>query len=96
MKKIIVLLVALALILPLAPARADNEGAYILGGVIGGLVLGEILENDRPYRPYGYPVYVEEPVYEKQCYTRWVKRWSEHRQAWIRKKKTHCDWVRVY
>lgn len=97
LKKLMIAVAFVATLMALTPtAQAGNEGAYILGGVIGGLILGEALDDNRRPHRHGYPVYVEEPVYERQCYTRWVKRWSEYRQAWVRKQKTHCEWVRVY
>lgn len=87
------------------PARANNDDtAYFLGGVVGGLLLGEVIQNNSPRYyypppPYGYPVYdgpvYGGPIYQKQCYTRWVKRWSESRQIWVRKRRTVCNWVRV-
>lgn len=116
MKKVIIIVSVITMILSFlpAPAIADNDdSAYLLGGIAGGLLLGQIIENNRP-RYYGYPVYdgpvysappryrgpvyvdpAYETVYEKRCYTRWVKRWSEYRQAWIRKKKTICEWYRA-
>lgn len=97
LKNLMIALALVATLMTVAPAaHADNEGAYVLGGVIGGLLLGEVLDNHRHVPRHGYPVYVEEPVYEKQCYTRWVKRWSEYRQAWVRKQRTYCEWVRIY
>lgn len=77
-------------------ATANDDAAWFLGGVVGGLVLGEITEGPR-YRPRNYDYYVyDEPVYEKRCVRRWVKRWDEYRQTWVKVKRTRCDWVRVY
>ena len=97
LKKLMIALGLVAALMVTVPAaHAGNEGAYVLGGVIGGLLLGEALDNNRNAPRHGYPVYIEEPVYEKRCYTRWVKRWSEYRQTWVRKPRTQCEWVRVY
>lgn len=77
-------------------ADANDNGWYALGGVVGGLVLGEILQdNRRPVYP-AYPAYVEEPVYERQCYARWVRVWDDYRNRWIKVRKTRCEVVRVY
>lgn len=100
MKKIITAMVAMAFVCStVLPASANNDTAWFLGGMVGGLVLGEVLDGPRPYPP-AYPsgrYYVyDEPVYEKQCYSRWVKRWSEYKQTWVKVRKTRCEWVRVY
>lgn len=93
LKRFLMVLGVVSLLLPMPTvAEANDNGAYLLGGIVGGLLLGEALDNHRRYRE---PVYIEEPVYEKQCYTQWVRRWSEYRHAWVSKPQTYCDWVRV-
>lgn len=62
----------------------------ILGGVVGGLVLGEILEGPR-YPAYPEPVY---PAYEVPPLTCWYKHiqvWDEEIQQYILIKKRVCS-----
>ena len=106
LKKIILVFGVVALITYASvPARANDDAAYFLGGVVGGLLLGEVIQNNSPRYyyppppPYGYPFYdgpvYGGPIYQEQCYTRWIKRWSESKQIWVRKRRTVCNWVRV-
>jgi len=111
MRKIAMSLVAASILASVtmvgnAEANNNNNGWYALGGVVGGLVLGNVLQNNRPYPAYpaypayptypAYPAYVEQPAYEKQCYARWVRVWDEYRNTWIKVRRTKCEWVPAY
>lgn len=80
------------------PAYAGNDdAAYFLGGMLGGMILNEAL-NPRP-RYYAPPVRVyeeEAPVYERVCTRRWVKVWDRYRHEYVKVRRKSCELVRVY
>ena len=74
LKKIMVLVVA-SISLYSVPANAGNEGA-IIGGVIGGLFLGELLNNHHSHR---HNDYYEEHYYSPpppRCKVVWERVWD--------------------
>lgn len=97
MRKIAIALAAVLVVsMMVERAEANDNGWYAFGGLVGGLILGEALENNRRPAYPAYPVYVDEPVYERQCYARWVRVWDNYRDRWIKVRKTRCEVVRVY
>lgn len=101
MKKFLIAVLAIAMIAGSVPASAGNNSDEIaigiLGGVLGGLVLGEILDGPGPG---AYPVYVEPPpvVYEEevvvpepmQCHFARRKVWSDRYNQYVVVKKRVC------
>ena len=96
---------AVALMVAAMPAKADNSEEVIIGvmgGGIGGLVLGEVLERPR-YNPapiYRAPVEVdvyeyEEPVMVRRCRTKYV-RYYDYMGNLVRKPVRKCVWVERY
>lgn len=88
MKKFIITVIAMMAFVSTANADNSEEVAIgILGGVIGGMILGEVLEGPR----YPQPVY---PAYEVPPLTCWYKHiqvWDEEIQQYILIKKRVCS-----
>ena len=57
-------------------AQAGKAGRYIVGGLIGGLIVGSIIANSR--RSYGGPVY----GYTRTCYRGARRCWWRKRTCW--------------
>lgn len=97
MKKIIAMICAVAMSSAalIAPANAGNNDdvAYFLGGMLGGLVLGEIT-RDRPR--YVERVYIEEPEYVQVCRTKIVRVYDPNYGTHVKRKKRFCSWVPNY
>jgi hypothetical protein len=101
MNKVITTLFAVALLIGIStPSYADNSEEVaigILGGVIGGLVLGEVLERPREYhnpvRVYEYDDY--EPYMVQRCRTKFV-RYYDSMGNLTRRAVKKCYWVERY
>lgn len=99
MKKI--LIVTFALLLSATPALADNDdAAYLLGGIAGGLFLGEVLQNNRnPVYQNNYyenapPQYYEEgpPPPVQRCVVKY-KSYYDYMGNWVRRPVRKCYWA---
>jgi hypothetical protein len=92
MKKFI--LASLALLMALlvtVPAQA-NDGAAIVGGVIGGLILGDILRNGHGHRhSNGIHYRYEDDYYYQACWIEYVRVWDHYRHRYVTKKVRYCD-----
>ena len=100
MYKFFVGLFALAFLLTTTlPSYADNSEEVAignLGGVIGGLVLGEVLEKPRHYHePVRVYEYEEEPVMVRRCVTKF-KRYYDSMGNLTRRAYKKCYWVEQY
>lgn len=97
MKKIIASVCALAIAASavITPAYADNseEIAIGIGAFLGGLIIGEAV---RPRHRYVERVYVEEPVYVRECYTRIVRVYDPNYGVYVKRKKKFCELVPTY
>lgn len=97
MKKIIASVCALAIAasVVITPAYADNseEIAIGVGAFLGGLIIGEAVRSKPRYVER---VYVEEPVYVRECRTRIVKRYDPYYDRVVRVKRKVCEWVPAY
>ena len=96
-KFLITAALTLALVATTSQAKADNSEEVIIGvmgGVIGGLVLGEILERPRyaePVRVYEY----DEPDLVRSCRTKYV-RYYDSMGNLVRRPVKKCVWVEHY
>lgn len=63
----------------------DNEGLYIAGGILGGLLLGRALAQPEP-------VYVVPQRPREVCGTRWTREWNAVYGEWERVPHTVCYW----
>jgi hypothetical protein len=99
MKKFLIAAVALVALTTATPSYAGNTEEVIIGvmgGVIGGLVLGEVLEAPRYYAPPPPPpVYYEEPAMVRQCVTKY-KRYYDSMGNLVRRPVKKCFWVERY
>lgn len=83
------------------PSYASNDdAAYFLGGMLGGMILNDALRGPRYYAPpppprYYAPAY-DEPVYERVCTRRWVRVWDKNRHEYVKVRRKTCELVRVY
>jgi hypothetical protein len=99
MKKIFITGLAIVMFVTMAvvPAQADNSEEVaigILGGVVGGLILGEVFERPRyrePVRVYEY----EEPVMVRECVTKY-RRYYDSMGNYVRRPVKKCYWVERY
>jgi len=79
------------------PAHAGNSEEVaigILGGVVGGLILGDVLERPRhshPVRVYEY----EEPYMVRECVTKY-RRYYDSMGNLVRRPVKKCYWVERY
>lgn len=94
MKKLIVSLF-LATALMSAPAHAGNKTVYVISGVLGGLLLGEIIHNNAHAAPAPRPVYVVRPrrVYPayQECWEEPRSHWSSYRNGYVTRYVTVCQ-----
>lgn len=98
MKKIFGMGIALA-VLAATPAHADNSEEVIIGvmgGVIGGMILGGAIANER-HAPRAYYEEVPPPrrVYrreyiEENCVTVVTKRWDAVRHRTVKYRRVEC------
>lgn len=99
MKKILISATALVMLAVSAtPSLADNSEEVIigiLGGALGGLVLGEILEAPRNRAPARVYEYYEEPVMVRQCVTKY-RRYYDSMGNLVRRPVKRCYWVERY
>lgn len=94
MKKFLIAAVALTALF-VTPSYADNSEEAIIGvmgGVIGGLVLGEVLERPRYREP---AVVYEEPVLVRECRTKYIKYYDSMGNL-VRRPVKKCFWVERY
>jgi hypothetical protein len=98
MKKFLIAAVALAVLaVSVTPSYADNSEEVaigILGGVVGGLILGEVFERPRyrePVRIYEY----EEPYMVRECVTKY-RRYYDSIGNYVRRPVKKCYWVERY
>ncbi len=98
MKKFLIAAVALAVLaVSVTPSYADNSEEVaigILGGVVGGLILGEVFERPRyrePVRVYEY----EEPYMVRECVTKY-RRYYDSMGNYVRRPVKKCYWVERY
>lgn len=94
MKKLIAAVVALAVLATasITPASAFDarDGALVFGGVIGGLVLGEMIDRRSP-PPSDYYVYDDNPT--QYCTIKRVRVWSDYYDDYVIKRKRVCYWL---
>lgn len=99
MYKFFVGLFALAFLLTAAlPSYADNSEEVaigILGGVIGGLVLGEVFDRPNYHEPVRVYEYEEKPVMLRRCVTKF-KRYYDSMGNLTRRAYKKCYWVEQY
>ncbi len=99
LNKIVAITVSLLIVSALfvSSAKADNSEEVaigILGGVVGGLILGEVLEKPRhshPIRVYEY----EEPYMVRECVTKY-RRYYDSMGNLVRRPVKKCYWVERY
>ena len=90
MKKLLIAASIMALLV--TPAQAGKKTNYLLGGILGGVVLGGILydHNRRTYveeqRVYVRPAHQE-------CRTQWYQEWNPHYRMYENVPRTVCYWV---
>lgn len=94
MKKLLIAsLAALMVASATVPAQAGNEGLAIIGGVIGGLVIGEAL-RDRHHHNYPrhrHGSYYYEQSYYDNCWIEYRRVWDPYRHRFITQKVRYCD-----
>lgn len=94
MKKLLIAsLAALMVASATVPAQAGDEGLAIIGGVIGGLIIGEALRDHRhhprPHRQryYDYGYY----SYERTCWTEYRRDWDPYARRYVTRGVRYCD-----
>lgn len=97
MKKLLVSL-AIATAIMSAPAHAGNKTAYIIGGVIGGLFLADVLSHSHPAHAAPAPVYVapRQPQFVQRCWDEPRSKWSPYHGGYVTYYVTRCEWVQNY
>lgn len=97
MKKLLtVLSIAAIMATTAAPAEAGKKTNYILGGVLGGLVLGGILHNNAQAAPAPQPVYVQpQPIYEQRCWNEARSQWNSYRGGYVTYYVKRCETYRI-
>lgn len=99
MKKILIPAIALVTLITLTtPSTADNSEEVIigvLGGALGGLIIGELIERPRYREPARVYEYYEEPVMVRQCVTKY-RRYYDSMGNLVRRPVKKCYWVERY
>ena len=97
MKKLLTILsIAAIMSTSAAPAEAGRKGAYILGGVLGGIVLGGILHNNAQAAPAPQPVYRRpQPIYEQRCWNEPRSQWNSYQNGYVTYYVQRCETYRV-
>lgn len=90
MKKFIVASLAAAIAFTPVSAMAGEKGAYLLGGIVGGLILSDIFNNHHRHNNYQQPVYAAPPpaVYDCDVYT--VRRWDPYTHSYYYTQERNC------
>lgn len=99
MKKIlttfaVVLMAATMLAAPAEAGRKAKNTAYILGGVLGGLFLADILTNESRAAPP--PAYTPAPPparYVQRCWDEPRSKWSSYHGGYVTFYVQRCEWV---
>lgn len=94
MKKLFIALVmSAAVIATSVPAKAGNDAAIAIGGVIGGLILGDVLSNNHRHRHHHSNVYVyeETPQYVRVCRRQWIG-YYDYYGRYIQQPRKICEW----
>jgi len=92
MKKLLIASLAALMVASatVVPAQAGDQGLAIIGGVIGGLVIGEALRDHHHYpRPRG-PYYYEQSYYDN-CWIEYRRVWDPYLHRFITQKVRYCD-----
>ena len=98
MKKLLtVLSVAAIMAASAVPAEAGKKTNYILGGILGGIVLGGILHNNAQAAPAPQqPVYVRpQPIYEQRCWSEPRSQWNSYRGGYVTYYVQRCETYRI-
>jgi hypothetical protein len=94
MKKfIIAACVSAFLLVSATPTLADNSEEVIigvLGGALGGLLVGSIINDNRRPVDYDAPRYYEEPVPVVHCKKVWVRYYDEYYGRWVKVLEKRC------
>jgi len=92
MKKIIGAALFVGLLLSSVPAKADNTGAAIVGGIIGGLFLSQALQPQPYYppQPYYYEPYPRGPNQVRYCDTQYRQEYNPAYNGWYPVPYTVC------
>ena len=81
-----------AVITTAVPAKAGNDAAYAIGGLIGGLILGDVLSNNNRHRHYdNVYVYETTPQYVRVCRRQWVG-YYDYYGRYIQQPRKICEW----
>lgn len=96
MKKLIIALVmSAAVVASSVPARAGDEAAYAIGGILGGLILGDVLSNNHHHHRHRYYddayVYESTPQYVRVCRTHWTG-YYDYYGRYIQQPRRICEW----
>ena len=89
MKKI---LIAISLLVMASiPANAGSNPWPVIGGIAGGLLLGEVLTDHHHHRHQRY--YEDEYDYEysPMCWTEEIRDWDPYRRQYYIRRIRHCD-----
>lgn len=94
MKKTLLTLVACAgIALTPIQAQAGDDAAYLLGGILGGLVLGNAMNRHEHYSPPPAAYVIEEsPEYVRICRNQWVNYYDPYGN-YVRGQRRVCEWV---
>jgi hypothetical protein len=96
-KKLIIALGLASTILSAAPANAGNNPWPVIGGVVGGLLLGEVLSDHHRHGQTYYeqqPVYVQPRAAYRQCETYYRSEFDPYYGGYRQVPYTECWWTR--
>lgn len=90
MKKILLLAISLSFLA--LPAQAGNEGGAFIGGLIGGIILNDALNNHRHHhRPPKRSYYYEDYNYYSSCWTEVRREWDPYARRYYKRYVRYCD-----
>lgn len=93
-KTMIAVIASIGILASSVPAKAGNDAGYLIGGIIGGLILGEALSNNRHRHHYYDDAYAYErtPQYVRLCRTHWVG-YYDYYGRYREQPRRVCEWV---
>lgn len=90
-KLLIVSLAALIVATATLPAQAGGDNPWpVIGGVVGGLLLGEALRDNRHHTRPRSPYYYEQSYYDN-CWIEYRRVWDPYLHRFITQKVRYCD-----
>lgn len=92
-KTLIAIVASLGILASSVPAKAGNDAGLLFGGLIGGLIIGDVLSNNHRHRYYDDAyAYENTPQYVRICRTHWIGHYDYYGR-YVQQPRRVCEWV---